>query len=136
MGGPACLQGANPDDIEVFFNKVEEIISSGQEEKFESFDQILTDLYASSMVVAENTVQIMTMHKAKGLEFDLVILPGLGKRIKGEEKHLIYWMPYGDDMLLAPIEEKGGEASPLYEFLSDINKSFCTCSSSVEVVNL
>ena len=122
LGGPACLQGANPDDIEVFFNKVEEIIFSGQEDKFENFDQILEDLYASPLVVTENAVQIMTMHKAKGLEFDFVILPGLGKRIKSEEKRLIYWMPHGGDLLLAPIEKKGGVASPIYEFLSDLNK--------------
>ncbi len=122
LGGPACLQGTSPDDIEVFFNKVEEIIASGQEEQFESFDQILKDMYASPLAVPENAVQIMTMHKAKGLEFDFVILPGLGKRIKGDERSLIYWMPHGDDLLLAPIEEKGGETSPLYEFLSDLNK--------------
>ncbi len=122
LGGPACLQGTSPDDIEVFFNKVEEIIASGQEEQFENFDLILTDLYASPLVVPDNAVQIMTMHKAKGLEFDFVILPGLGKRIKGDEKRLVYWMPHGDDLLLAPIEKKGGETSPLYEFLSDLNK--------------
>ena len=33
LGGPACLQGTNPDDIEVFFNKVEEMISMFQYEK-------------------------------------------------------------------------------------------------------
>ncbi len=122
LGGPACLQGTSPDDIEVFFNKVEDIVASGQEEKFENFDLILTDLFASPLAVSENSVQIMTMHKAKGLEFDFVILPGLGKRIKTDEKRLVYWMPHGDDLLLAPIEEKGGESSPLYEFLSDLNK--------------
>jgi ATP-dependent exoDNAse (exonuclease V) beta subunit len=122
LGGPACLQGTSPDDIEVFFNKVEEITTAGQEEQFENFDQILTDLYASPLATHDNAVQIMTMHKAKGLEFDFVILPGLGKPIKADEKRLIYWMPHGDELLLAPIEEKGGEASPLYEFLSDLNK--------------
>ena len=122
LGGPACLQGTSPEDIEVFFNKVEEIIASGQEEQFENFDQILTELFASPLAVSDKAVQIMTMHKAKGLEFDFVILPGLGKSTKSDEKRLVYWMPHGDDLLLAPIEEKGGETSPLYQFLSDLNK--------------
>ncbi len=122
LGGPACLQRTSPDDIEVFFNKVEEIITSGQEEQFENFDQILTDLYASPLAVSDNAVQIMTMHKAKGLEFDFVILPGLGKKSKADEKRLVYWMPHGDDLLLAPIEKKGSEPSPLYQFLADLNQ--------------
>ena len=122
LGGPACLQKTNPDDVEVFFNKVEEIITSEQEEQFENFDLILKELYASPLAVNDNAVQIMTMHKAKGLEFDFVILPGLGKRIKADEKRLVYWMSHGDDLLLAPIEKKGGKTSPVYEFLSDLNK--------------
>jgi ATP-dependent exoDNAse (exonuclease V) beta subunit len=122
LGGPACLQGTNPYDIDVFFNKLEELISSGQEEQFENFDQILTELYASPLSALENTVQIMTMHKAKGLEFDFVILPGLGKKNKADEKRLVYWMPHGDNLLLAPIEETGDEPSPLYQFLSDLHK--------------
>ncbi len=123
LGGPACLLGTSPDDIEVFFNKVEELIESGQEEQFENFDQILKNLYASPLVSDENAVQIMTMHNAKGLEFDFVILPGLGKHTKADERRLIYWMRHGDDLLLAPIEKKGGSsASSLYKFLSGLDK--------------
>jgi ATP-dependent exoDNAse (exonuclease V) beta subunit len=64
----------------------------------------------------------MTMHKAKGLEFDFVLLPGLGKKSKPEEQQLIYWMPHGDKLLLAPIRETGGEESPIYNFLKRINR--------------
>ncbi len=61
------------------------------------------------------------MHKAKGLEFDFVIIPGLEKTSKAEEKRLVYWMPHGDDLLVAPIEEKGGPSSKIYNFLSQFD---------------
>jgi len=50
-------------------------------------------------------------------------LPGLGKSSKAEGKRLAYWMPHNDRVLIAPIEEKGGEPSPIYEFIKEINRS-------------
>ena len=65
------------------------------------------------------------MHKAKGLELDFVIIPRLEKTSKAEKKRLVNCMPHGDDLLIAPIEEKGGPSSNIYSFLSqfDRNKS-------------
>ena len=46
-------------------------------------------------------VEIMTIHKAKGLEFDHVIIPDLNRRPKNESKDMIQWQPYDRDLLIA-----------------------------------
>ena len=65
-------------------------------------------LYAAPDSLADGRIQLMTMHKAKGLEFDTVILPGLGRRPRGATPELLYWLerPTADgdvSLLMAPI---------------------------------
>ena len=122
LGGPACHKGTPSRDIETFFDEVERIMQKSEVGRFEDFNQVIENLKASPLTTSENAVQIMTMHKAKGLEFDYVLLPGLGKPPRQDRKRLIFWMPYGKELLLAPIEEKGATKSPLYNFLSDLDK--------------
>lgn len=122
LGGPACLEETPPRDIESFFDEVERIMQKGEISRIEHFNHVIENLYASPLTLEENAIQIMTMHKAKGLEFDYVILPGLGKKPRPERKRLVFWMPYGDELLLAPIEEKGGKHSPIYNFLAEMDK--------------
>ena len=67
-------------------------------------------------------VMVMTLHKAKGLEFDTVILPGLGKTPLKDKKQLLLW---GEHMnrkgelyhLFAPIVKGNTSDSPIYKFL-------------------
>jgi len=72
-------------------------------------------------------VQIMTIHKSKGLEFDSVILPGLGRRSRGNDKQVLLWKeivrPNGEPgLLLAPIDRAGEDTDPLYSLISDLDK--------------
>ncbi len=122
LGGHACVDAATKEDIEVFFNEITNTLESADANMLENFHRVLDNLYASPTVTEENPVQIMTMHKAKGLEFDCVILPGLGRTSKREEKRLVFWMTHGDDMLIAPIEEKGGRNSQVYDFLARLDR--------------
>ena len=53
-------------------------------------------------------VQIMTIHHAKGLEFDHVILPGLGRQRRGHDRELLQWLDLprgtsGSDLLMVAV---------------------------------
>jgi ATP-dependent helicase/nuclease subunit A len=56
----------------------------------------------------------MTIHKAKGLEFDTVILPGLGRRPKGIDASLLRWLELpSNGLLLAPVAPLDGQSRDL-----------------------
>ena len=81
----------------------------GAIESFAEFDQVLEKLFAAPDRNAEGNLQIMTIHKSKGLEFDIVILPGLGKRGRPDERGLLEWLERPNslgqvDLLLSPVK--------------------------------
>ena len=69
-----------------------------------------------------SSLQLMTIHKAKGLEFDTVILPGLGAIPRGDEQRLLLWLEHRGELLLAPISESGGDKDPIYGYLARIER--------------
>ena len=74
---------------------------------------------------AGEDLQLLTIHKAKGLEFDTVILPGLGRHTGPDDPRLLMWLEYMDGgqsrLLLAPIHEAGGDKDPLYKYLRQVD---------------
>jgi ATP-dependent exoDNAse (exonuclease V) beta subunit len=64
----------------------------------------------------------MTIHKAKGLEFDTVILPGLDAPPRSEEQRLLLWLEHRGELLLAPIAESGSGKDPIYSYLASIER--------------
>jgi ATP-dependent exoDNAse (exonuclease V) beta subunit len=57
-------------------------------------------------------VQLMTIHKSKGLEFEVVIVPDLEAEGKRSERTMISWLKRG-----LAASDSAGQASPLTEFL-------------------
>ena len=73
----------------------------------EGMDSLTERLYSTAPPQAD-AIEVMTMHAAKGLEWDVVILPGLGRRGAYETDPLLHWIELprpgqGTDLLLAPI---------------------------------
>jgi ATP-dependent exoDNAse (exonuclease V) beta subunit len=67
-------------------------------------------------------IQVMTLHKAKGLEFDMVILPQLARPPRPDGRQLMLWDEHGDleggrRFLLAADDHSGKGEPTLYNYL-------------------
>ncbi len=101
MNGPACVEASDLVDSGQFFSLLEDLEMEGS---LEVLEKRLGKLYAAPDPQAGPDLQLMTIHKAKGLEFDTVILPGLGRGVRSRDKALLRWLEHPDcGLLLAPI---------------------------------
>ncbi len=129
LSGPACVEDATDlEDAEIYFDYLELHEEAGEIADPAAFVEGLADLYALPDLQADERLQIMTVHKAKGLEFDTVIVPGLGRAPRSDETRLFLWMEQarkeGDgaaDLLLAPIHETGADDDPIYRWLQKLD---------------
>lgn len=135
LGGPACLWDAGDvRDVQAFFDRIDKMEMAGQF----STEQLALEvekLYAAPDAKAPDTLQFMTIHKSKGLEFDTVILPGLDKTTGGGEQPLLMWeeVPresFDDDvadvdLVVAPFIPKSknkAEQVSIYDYLKSLEK--------------
>jgi ATP-dependent exoDNAse (exonuclease V) beta subunit len=89
------------------------------------FATLLEHLYSAPQG-GENPVQVMTIHRAKGLEFEHVIVPALQRATRGAEHRLLRWIDLpsetsDSDLLISPSPPVGAaEDSDLNVFLTDL----------------
>ncbi len=125
LGGPACVADATDlEDAEIFFDELERLEVAGELEDFGALAESLGKLFALPDVEAgPDAVEIMTIHKAKGLEFATVIVPGLDRGPRSGRKPLFAWRALaGGRLLLAPIDESGGDQEPLYQYVRMLDR--------------
>lgn len=88
------------------------------------FERVLAKTYIDEDRVAQ--VDVMTIHKAKGLEFDVVILPGQDRRGAADDPPLFLfdalYGPDGAKWLMAPMKAIGVQQEPRYDFLRHLQK--------------
>jgi len=76
-------------------------------------DRLMTRLYAEDPAQPD-AVSLMTIHGAKGLEFDHVFVVGVGLRGRGDDPRLLNWLELprergGDHLVMAPIRFRGDD---------------------------
>ena len=127
LGGPACCASElDRADAAEFFDLLEEFDEGGDLPEFDQMERRLRELFTKPDPEADDTLQVMTIHQAKGLEFDTVILPGLGKTGRMDDARLMHWLRNGDRLVLAPVpatvSEDGelDDRDPIYRYLASI----------------
>lgn len=127
LGGPACVNEADICDASVYFDLLESKIDGGALVDYQAFEEEVMGLFSRPDPEAGDRVQVMTIHKAKGLEFETVIIPGLEKAPRGDMDKLLLWeeMPdedfSGSGLLLAPIAETGAGKDPTYSYIKALH---------------
>ncbi|HEY8069036.1 MAG TPA: UvrD-helicase domain-containing protein [Burkholderiales bacterium] len=125
LGGPACVQGETDlEDAGIFLDELEKLEEAGGLPDLAVLADKLEKLWALPDVEAgPGAVEIMTVHKAKGLEWDTVIVPGLDRAPRSGERKLFDFKSLAENrLLLAPINEAGSDGDPLYEYVRNLNK--------------
>jgi len=124
LGGPACVEDATDlEDAGIFLDELEKLEEAGGLPDLALLQDKLEKLWALPDVNAgPDAVEIMTIHKAKGLEFDTVIVPGLDRAPRSGERQLLLWKQTAASLLLAPINEAGSDGDPIYEFVRGLEK--------------
>ncbi len=128
MGGPACVESETDlQDAEVFFQLLESLQPASEGLDMQALAEQVESLFALPDVAADESLQLMTIHKSKGLEFDTVILPGLGREPRHEESRLLYWMEVQQatgqtDLLLAPIAGRGEDKNSIAAYIDAQNR--------------
>jgi ATP-dependent exoDNAse (exonuclease V) beta subunit len=104
LGGASCVDRAGYANVHAFFAMLEQLgpEAAGLEEQ-------IAELCAQPDPAANERcgVQLMTIHKAKGLGFDVVIVPGLGRATRIEAQPLLRWLE--QTRLVGPAEQEERE---------------------------
>jgi ATP-dependent exoDNAse (exonuclease V) beta subunit len=131
LNGPDCLwEQADVVDVQAFFACLDNLDRSNQFSP-ERMQSEITKLFAAPDSHGEH-LQMMTIHKSKGLEFDTVILLGLGASTGGNnsDQPLVLWeevkTPHSHELLAAPYIPKGArdkESVSPYDYLASREKA-------------
>jgi ATP-dependent exoDNAse (exonuclease V) beta subunit len=144
LGGPACVDANALSDADAFLSLLDTEAtaqgSGGSITDLARLEARMEKMFAGSsqqiqMVDGEPNgsppVQIMTIHKAKGLEFDTVIVPGLHRTPRNDDKRLLVWAEQPDpatgerELLLAPIREASQDdgSDEIYRYIAALERT-------------
>ncbi len=123
LGGDACCTALERENVAQFLCILDAMESEGEPITAASLDRRLQRLYAQPSHAAD-AVDVMTIHKAKGLEWDMVFVPCMHRRSAADRWPFLDWLElstYGPDgtrdVLLAPLPPKGDDAGALNQYI-------------------
>ncbi|QNI35550.1 UvrD-helicase domain-containing protein [Edaphobacter albus] len=127
LGGDAHLIPEQKTNARMYFELLDELEQRGTF-SLRQLHTRLKSLFAESLA-SPGAVDLMTIHGAKGLEWDVVLVPGLERKSRNNRSRLLNWnemISSNEDaarILLAPIIAKGAASESLNLWLHRIQRS-------------
>jgi ATP-dependent exoDNAse (exonuclease V) beta subunit len=121
LGGASCVDQTAQSNLKLLWRCLDNLPNCAQDFLGPALDTALEALTAMPDPAAstECGVQLMTIHKSKGLEFEVVIVPELQARGANTRGKLLSWLERGlaepdssggiTEFLVAPIQTRGAE---------------------------
>ncbi|RFF29139.1 UvrD-helicase domain-containing protein [Wenzhouxiangella sediminis] len=111
LGGPHVLRDPDSEcrDAAAYLDTLSAAEDQDLFEDWNAFMELLDEQFTEGDPPDEDIkLEILTMHGAKGLEWDLVVLPGLDRGTGGNSRELLYWLPFTPEsgqerVLIAPL---------------------------------
>jgi len=119
VGGDDCVDDASRANLDLFWGLLDHLPNGEQDVVGPALDAALESLCAMPDPSASGDygIQLMTIHKSKGLEFEVVIVPDLQAQGGRGSVELLSWLerglldpgPNGEltEFLIAPVQYKG-----------------------------
>ena len=110
-----------------YFDLLEQHEKNGQISDWAVFENSLKNIYTRPSQQSDPNLHIMTIHKAKGLEFDTVIIPSLNRPSGNDSESLILWHERSNKkgktrLIIGPKHKTGKGKDPLFEYLKKEKK--------------
>jgi len=134
LGGHRCVDATGRANLDLFWKLLDSLPGAEQDLTGPALDAALEDLFAlpDPATSSEHGVQLMTIHKSKGLEFEVVLVPDLHARGGSNKPDLLSWLERGiaepeepDDLtefLIAPLQFKGADPGTARKWVDRIRR--------------
>ncbi|MDH3613409.1 MAG: UvrD-helicase domain-containing protein [Gammaproteobacteria bacterium] len=125
LGGPAILEDAHAiDNVYRYLDVIEKIEVAGSLPNVAELEAALDMEHVSSDTNAR--LQVMTIHRAKGLQFDHVLLTGLGRVPRTREQTVLSWFDIPDEhgrpqKVISPVGPRAElERDPMHGYIGNV----------------
>jgi len=129
LGMPHLLQGSAHTNVETVLSLLDSLEAEyiAGSIHFKHFDERLEFLYAAPNSEPDaSNVELMTVHGAKGLQWDVVILPGMGKTSGRNDAPMIAFTEapiQGEGLFLLSPKAQTRSKDSLFSFIQNIEKN-------------
>jgi ATP-dependent exoDNAse (exonuclease V) beta subunit len=134
LGGPNCVDSTGRENLDLLWRCLDNLPNGEPDLLGSGLSAALETLKAqpSPTSSSECGVQLMTIHKSKGLEFEVVIVPDLQAGSGRGEYGLLSWLERGlarpdesgdiTEFLVAPLQPKGAESGKARKWVNRMRR--------------